>query len=98
MGAGVVITQLIYLHPGKQEVFEAFEAVARGVLGRYGGELLLRCRGERIAGTLREPDEIHVVRFPDEGALQGFLRDPERAAVMGWKEEAVREVVTVREG
>jgi len=40
----VVITQLVCVHPGKESVFDDFEAVAIPLIGKHGGELLLRLR------------------------------------------------------
>jgi hypothetical protein len=40
----VVITQLIYLRPGKESVFDEFEAVAIPLISKHSGELLLRLR------------------------------------------------------
>lgn len=77
----VVITQLIYLHPGKEIVFDEFEAMAIPLIGKHGGELLLRLRPTQdgvIAGSIDVPYEIHLVRFPSDVALASFTADPER--------------------
>jgi hypothetical protein len=42
--AMVFVTQLVYVHPGKESVFDEFEAVAIPLIAKHGGELLLRLR------------------------------------------------------
>jgi hypothetical protein len=45
----LVITQLVYIQPGKESVFDEFEAAAIPLIGKLGGELLLRLRPQRPA-------------------------------------------------
>ena len=42
----IYITQLIYIKPGQESVFNAFEVIAIPLIARYGGELLIRVRPE----------------------------------------------------
>ena len=94
-----VLTQIIYLHPGKEAEFDAFEDVALAALPRHGGELLLRLRPARVAtlaGSLAPPYEIHVVRFPDDDHLNRFLADPLRVEVLHLKEASIRDVILFR--
>jgi hypothetical protein len=54
----VVITQLVYIHPGMERVFDEFEAVAIPLIGKHGGELLRRLRPTPegvIAGSIDLP-------------------------------------------
>ena len=95
----VVITQLIYLHPGKEIVFDEFEAMAIPLIGKHGGELLLRLRPTQdgvIAGSIDVPYEIHLVRFPSDVALARFTADPERQGLLHLKNDSVRSSLVVR--
>jgi uncharacterized protein (DUF1330 family) len=95
----VVVMQTVCIHPGKESVFEMFENVAIRLIGKHGGELLLRLRPTKdsmIEGSLEVPYEIHLVRFPSETALAAFSADPERQAVLHLKNEAVRSSLIVQ--
>ncbi|MEO8702422.1 MAG: DUF1330 domain-containing protein [Kofleriaceae bacterium] len=86
----IVLTQLVYVHAGETVAFEAFEAAVLPRLGLYGGELLLRARPRKLEGSLDEPSEIHLVRFPDEAALAAYTADPIRLQHVHLKDAAVR--------
>ena len=95
----VVITQLVYIHPGMKHVFDEFEAVAIPLIGKHGGELLLRLRPTSeafIAGSIDLPYEIHLVRFPSAVALAGFSADPERQRFLHLKSSSVRSSIVVQ--
>ena len=81
---------LMYVHPGKTAEFEDFERGVQHVLSRHDGRLehRVRCAG----GT--EPDEIHVVSFPDEAALAAYREDPGYLELAGARDAAVRDTKT----
>jgi hypothetical protein len=62
----VYLTQLIYIHPGQEEVFDAFEAVAVPLLTKYRGKLLLR-------GDLVRCDDRRGVRLNTKLAIRSNL-------------------------
>jgi uncharacterized protein (DUF1330 family) len=93
------VTQLVYIHPGKERVFDEFEALAIPLIGKHGGELLLRLRPNPegvIARSIDLPYEIHLVRFPSDEALAGFTADPERQGFLHLKNDSVRSSLVVR--
>jgi len=95
----VVITQLVYIHPGKECMFDAFEAVAIPLIGKHGGELLLRLRPTPenvVAGSIDLPYEIHLVRFPSDEALASFTSDPERQVLLRLRNDSVRSLIVVQ--
>lgn len=95
----VYLTQLIYVHAGKESVFDAFEAVAIRLIAKHGGELLLRVRptGDSIvAAGIDVPYEIHFVRFRNEDDLEKFSEDEERLRVLHLKDQSVRAVILVK--
>ena len=93
------ITQLIYLHPGQEAVFEAFEAVAIPLIAAQGGELLFRIRPDAasmVDGTIELPYEIHLVSFPSQIAFDQFAKDPRRQAFLHLKEASIRSAFLVK--
>jgi uncharacterized protein (DUF1330 family) len=95
----VVMTQLVYLHPGKEHVFHEFEAHALPLIARHNGELLLRLRPTPetlIAGSMNLPYEVHLVRFPTNDDFARFTADPERQRFLHLKEQAVRTTFIVQ--
>ena len=94
----VFITQLVYIHPGKERVFDEFEAVAIPLIGKHGGELLLRaCPTPEVvvARSIELPYEIHLVRSSDE-ALASFTADPERQRLLPLKNDSVQSSLVVQ--
>ncbi len=95
----VFITQLVYVHPGKESVFDEFEAVAIPLIGKHGGDLLLRLRPgpeSVIARSIELPYEVHLVSFPSDEAFARFAADGERQRFLHLKEEAMRSSLLVR--
>lgn len=95
----IYITQLIYIKPGQEKVFHAFEEVAIPLIARYKGELVLRVRPEPsniIDGTGSAPYEIHLVTFQAEEDFAAFAKDPERAKFLHLKEASVERILLVK--
>ena len=93
------LTQLIYIKPGKEEIFDSFESIALPLIARYNGRLLMRVRPDPsafIEGKEAPPYEIHLVSFPTEKDFEAFGKDPERAASLHLKEESVDRIVLIR--
>ena len=59
----IYLTQVMYVHAGREQAFEEFESVVLPLLAKYRGELVLRLRGDKIAGTADAPHEVHIVKF-----------------------------------
>jgi uncharacterized protein (DUF1330 family) len=95
----LLVTQLVYIHPDKESVFDAFEAVAIPLVHKHGGELLLRLRptpDNVVAGSMDLPYEIHLVRFPDEEAFARFASDEERQRFLHLKNDSMKSSLVVR--
>ena len=89
----IVLTQLIYVRPGEESAFHAFEDVVLPLVPAYGGELLLRLRPPPescLAGSLDAPYEVHLLRFPTEDDLRRFAADPTRQQALHLKDRSVR--------
>jgi hypothetical protein len=95
----IYITQLIYIRPGKEAEFDAFEDVAIPLIGKYNGELMLRLRPspENFIGPVSDPPyEVHLVRFNEEADFERFKADKEREKFLHLKNEAVRDILMIK--
>ncbi|NUP10590.1 MAG: DUF1330 domain-containing protein [Polyangiaceae bacterium] len=93
------LTQLVYVHPGKEAEFHAFEAVAIPLIEKYNGELLLRLRptpDTLVEGTSELPYEVHFVRFDSDQDFARFAADESRKQFLHLKEASVRATLLVR--
>ena len=87
------ITQLIYIKPGAEKIFDEFEAVAIPIIARYNGKLLMRLRPETnsfIEVSIEHPYEIHLVEFENEESFQAFMKDETRKQFLHLKEASIR--------
>lgn len=72
--AEVVRIVSLWIHPGQEQAFEAFEREAASIMAVHGGRIE---RAIRIQGGEGEsPYEVHVVVFPDESAFDSYRQDP----------------------
>lgn len=95
----IYLTQLLFVVPGREQTFLQFEEVALAVMKKYGGSLLQRIRPPReafIEGEGEPPYEIHVVTFPTQDALDAFLRDEDRRAILHLKEQSIRSALVLQ--
>lgn len=95
----VIITQLIYIKPGQELVFEQFETIALKALERYQGQLLLRVRPDAdsfITANIEKPYEIHLVSFPSENLWKNFAGDEERKKFLHLKEQSIQSVLLIK--
>ena len=61
----------LWLHPGQEAAFEAFEREAARIMAGMAGGSILRS-GSRPAGQGIAPYEVHVVSFPDRAAADSY--------------------------
>lgn len=94
----IYITQLIYIIPGQEAVFEQFEQVAIPLIARYNGKLVFRLRPDAnayIGKSAEKPYEIHLVEFLDEQDFEDFKLDEERKKFLHLKEQSIRASVMI---
>jgi hypothetical protein len=95
----IYLTQLVYVHPGKEDVFHQFEDIAIPLIAKHHGELILRLRPNAesvVASAIEVPYEVHVVRFENEEDLGNFMRDDERQRFLHLKNESIRASLLVK--
>jgi uncharacterized protein (DUF1330 family) len=92
----IYITQLIYIVPGQELVFNEFERMAIPVISKYNGRLLLRIKpGHVIEANIEVPYEIHLVQFETAEDFERFKQDEGRKAFLHLKEKSVRETLLI---
>jgi uncharacterized protein (DUF1330 family) len=82
----------LFLHPDRRDAFERFESSAAAIMKRYGGRIERRLSLPRSQDTA-QPDEIHIVIFPNEAAFEGYRRDPDLVALASLRASAIRETI-----
>lgn len=94
----IYITQLIYIKPGQEKVFDEFENIAIPTIAKYNGKLLMRLRPDAktyIECNMEAPYEIHLVSFESEEDFERFKNDEERKKYLHLKEQAIREAAMI---
>ena len=89
----IYITQLIYIIPGQEKVFDQFEAVAIPIISKYNGRLLFRVRPDEnsfIEYQGDKPYEIHLVEFDSEQDFKNFAKDEDRKKFLHLKEQSIK--------
>ena len=72
--AEVVRVVSLWIHPGQEKAFEAFEQEAAAIMASHGGRI---DRAIRIRGAgCESPYEVHIVAFPDDSAFESYRSDP----------------------
>lgn len=94
----IYFTQLIYLRPGGEVIFDQFEAVALPLIAKYNGQLLFRLRPEAagfIENSIEQPYEIHLVSFENRQDFEQFAKDPARQEFLHLKDQSVEKIVLI---
>jgi hypothetical protein len=95
----VIITQLIYLKHGQEEVFNQFEEIAIPIIAKYNGILMLRVRPDSsayIESSIAEPYEIHLVKFDSQQDFDNFRKDEERRKFLHLKEQSIQSAIMIQ--
>ena len=91
-------SRLLYLHAGRQAEYERFESAASRIMGRHGGRIERRIKlsgdanAPSNAGPV-QPDEVHIVSFPDAASFARYRADPEIRALADLRSAAIRDTV-----
>lgn len=89
MELSLIVIAYLKVRPGKRVQFEEFERQAFRLIEKHGGELLhaLHPIASLPAGEL--PDEVHILRFPSQDALDEYRADPALLALADLRAEAI---------
>jgi uncharacterized protein (DUF1330 family) len=81
----------IWIHPGQEAAFEAFERGAARRMAVHGGRIdaAVRTAPDGVATGPGEATayEVHIVSFPDKAAADAYANDPANVAA---REERAR--------
>jgi uncharacterized protein (DUF1330 family) len=91
-------TQLIFIKPGCEQQFHAFEDKVLPLLKSHGGELVYRIRPPKsafIENSQPLPYEIHIVTFTSKAGFQTFAADPQRLAALEMKNNSVEKIILI---
>ena len=71
----------LWIHPGEEAAFEAYERDAARLMARHGGriERAIRVQAVGVGGEGEAPYEVHLVSFPSREAADSHAADPETA-------------------
>ncbi|MGL4632426.1 MAG: DUF1330 domain-containing protein [Leadbetterella sp.] len=95
----IIITQLIYIIPGQEQIFDEFESVAIPTIQKYNGRLLFRVRPKDdnfIESNIEKPYEIHLVEFETQQDFDNFKLDEERKKFLHLKEQSIKASILVQ--
>ena len=95
----ILITQLVYIKEGQEEVFDEFESVALPAILKYNGRLLFRVRPTAesyIESHIDPPYEIHLVEFETQKDFEDFLKDEERKKFLHLKEQSIKSSILIK--
>ena len=84
---------LISAQPGEREALAEYEDRVLRLLAGHGASVLTRVR--TVDGP---PDEVQILEFPSDDALQAFLNDPARAELATLRQRAVADTQILRVG
>jgi len=85
----LVIIAHLFIHPGQEVAFHAYESQALARLRAHGGEVLAAFRPRPNANGQPAPDEIHVLRMGSEEQFAAFRADPALAALADLRAQAI---------
>lgn len=95
----ILITQLIFIHPGQENAFDEFESIAIPTISKYNGKLLFRLRptdSDFVEIHMDRPYEIHLVSFERQQDFENFLKDEERRKFLHLKEQSIRSSILIQ--
>jgi len=85
----IQIVVLLYVGPGGIEALRAHEAEMAPIISRHGGQIVSASRPS--APRPGDPDEIHILQFPDMQAFEDFGKDPDNRSKMEQRRHAIRD-------
>lgn len=85
-----MITIVALLTIRDEEAFEQFETQAIAIMKNYGGSLDTAFRPQGSA-TEQRVDEIHVLKFPDLEAFEGYRADETLSSLAALRSRAISE-------
>ena len=81
----------LWVHPGQELAFEAFEQDAAKIMARYGGRIdqAVRLSPADDARAGEGPVEVHIVSFPNEAAFEAYGADGVTLALRARRDQII---------
>jgi uncharacterized protein (DUF1330 family) len=89
----VTLCVLLTAAPGNIGRLVEYEDQVLELLGIHGARLLSRVR---TIDSHDAPQEVHVIEFPSEAALQQYMDDPARLALTELRDQAIASTEVLR--
>ena len=89
----LTLSCLLWAHPGRESALIEYEDEVLALLPDHDAELLSRVRSDGEDG---QPLEVQLFEFPSQEALDGYLRDPKRAALSAQRDASVARTELIR--
>jgi len=94
----IYYTQLIFIKPGREQEFHAFEDKVLPLLKAHNGELIYRIRpdqGAFVESNAELPYEVHLVAFNSKADFETYKIDPKRLEFMEMKNQSVEKIILI---
>ena len=85
----LVIIAHLFIHPGQEAAFRAFESQALARFRAHGGEVLAAFRPQPNADGAPIPYEIHILRIGSADAFAAYRADPALLALADLRGQAI---------
>lgn len=85
----LVIVAHLYIHPGQEAAFRAYEEQALAHFRGHGGEVLAAFRPQPDASDQPTPDEIHLLRIGSQEEFAAFRADSALLALADLRTQAI---------
>lgn len=86
----------LWIHPGQEAAFDAFERDAARLMAKHKGRIdqAIRLAPPEGAGPKdATPYELHIVSFPDRAAAEAYTADPETLALRQRREGIISRTI-----
>ena len=85
----VIVIASLKIKDGQRPRFDEFERQALAIMQQHGGELLRALKPVALLPPGELPDEVHVLCFPSQEALDLYREDPNLKALAPLRAEAI---------
>ncbi|MER7556125.1 hypothetical protein ABTZ46_04235 [Nocardioides sp. NPDC126508] len=81
----ILLCCLLWAHEGEAEALHAYEDRVLQLIREHGGEVVQRA----LADSPGQPDEVQLLRFEGQAALDAYLNDERRTSLAAERDAAV---------
>jgi uncharacterized protein (DUF1330 family) len=89
----VTLCVLLTAVPGHEHLLVEYEDQVLDLFAGHGARVLQRVRSLDVA---QAPYEVQIIEFPSEAALEQYLQDPARAALIDLRDQAIASTEILR--